>query len=133
MGRKKHGVLLAWLACKAQLRLHHKRGVGRLQARGHGLPVRQGQHQTEVRHGHQGVTYAARAFGFERLAQMQRYLVTEKVKIYPGGCATPFSTTQHTTIELTGSVEISDIEGEVEQAFHGVSLSGAAGFICATK
>jgi hypothetical protein len=55
---------------------------------------------------------------------VQRYLVTEKVKIDPGGCRAALSTAKHTPVKLSGDVKVSHVEGEVEKAFHVASLAG---------
>ena len=55
---------------------------------------------------------------------MQRYLMTEKVKVNPGSCAAPLAAAQHAAVELARYIQVGHVEGKVEKAFHGASLSG---------
>ena len=48
----------------------------------------------------------------------------EKIKVNPTVGASPFRAAQHAAVELARHIQISHMEGEVEKAFHGVSLSG---------
>ena len=54
------------------------------QAVGHGLPVGTLQDQAKVRHGHHVLAHAACGGRLERLAQVQRDLVVEEIKVHPG-------------------------------------------------
>ena len=99
--------------------------LGGFQALGHRLPVGQGQHQAEVRHGHQAVADAAGARGGEGLAQVQRDLVAEEVEVDPGVGAAAFGAAEHVAVEAARLVEVANVKGEVEDAVHGFGLWAA--------
>jgi hypothetical protein len=122
---EEHGPLLAGLALEAHLRLQQELGAGGFQARGHGLPVGQGERQAEVRHGDHHVADAAGARGGEGLAEMKRNLVAEKVEIDPGVGAAALGATEDVAIETAGAVEVANVKGKVKDALHGFGLWAA--------
>jgi hypothetical protein len=62
--------------------------------------------------------HATGALGFQGRAQLPRQLVTGKVKVHPGVGAA-----QHIHLKTTGHLQVGDVEGKMEEAFHEAELS----------
>ena len=54
--------------------------------------------------------------GLKRLAQMQRNLVAEKIKVHPGLGTTPLCAAEYVAVKRPRSLQIGDVVGEVKQA-----------------
>jgi hypothetical protein len=70
------------------------------------------------------LSYPASPRDFERLAEMKGYLMTEKVEVDPSLGASPLAASKDSTIKRSGFVEICNMIGQVEQAFHSLLHSG---------
>ena len=118
---KEHGGLLAGLTGKPDVRRQHKRNPLRGELICQRLPIIHLQNRTQVGHGHQMLGHMAGVGGGKGFAQVQRNLVTKKVKVDPGVGAAPFAAAQHAAVELARGIQIAHMKSQVKQGLHGVS------------
>lgn len=118
---EEHGSLFARLSSETDDRRDVEGDAGALQSRGEFEPHVEGQDDAKVRHHYHVIPHLACAHDIERSAEMEGYLMSEKVEIHSGLGATPLSTTQDVTIERTSGIEIGHMVGEMEQALHRVA------------
>jgi hypothetical protein len=56
--------------------------------------------------------------GFQGFAQVQRDLMSVKIKIHPSVGTATLRATQHVAIKMASHVQIGDVEGEMKKAAH---------------
>jgi hypothetical protein len=55
---------------------------------------------------------------------MERELVTKKVKVHPAVGAAALNAAHHAAIKLACGLQVVNVNGEVEKAFHGLRIAG---------